>query len=170
MDKFVEELCNRVKAGEDLDDLEYLRVINTIRNDLEKELKNLSNTNYSNILFKLKVLSMLGKIGGKRTKYLPETVNYFGSTLDTLKQNYTEVINNANIIYYNRSYHNVLNFISQVDELNNYEGLVEDYQDCMTKNLRKGITTFKAPVARKNIVQLENSKQKIKYLSKNIVQ
>lgn len=161
----VKELENKLMSGEELDDLDYLRIINVRKNIMQENFNVITTSDYSKTLAKLKLLSFIGKLGGKKTKYLPQVANYYGSTLDTLKDNYNEVLTGAEIVGFNRSKTNMITFIEQVKELENYDNLIDNFEREFTKKLNKGFKTFHAPVCMEEMFELDDSSSKIKTLS-----
>ncbi len=163
--QIIKDLEEKLIAGESLDDLEYLRIINYRRNIMKEDLDNINNSNYFITFAKLKVLTLLGKLGGKKTKFLPDIATYYGSTLNNLKDNYNEVLNGADIVTFNRTKTNMVTFLGQVKELQNYDNLLDKFEGEFTKKLNKGLKTFRAPVCLEEMIALDESQEKIKTLS-----
>lgn len=163
----VSSLTRRLKENEELTDKEYNALIRYHRFNLLEELDTINNTDFKSTFSYLSKYILIGKKVEFEAEYLLKSVLYLCSTYNQTKINHLMALNGSETASAHLSRYNVLNFVRQREEVDNYGYLLDDFGNKLLSTLEdKNVFLFSENILGEEINKLEESKEKIKIYNK----
>lgn len=163
----LDKLEERVLSGKKLSVDEYKMIIRRKKVHLRSQLNMLNCYDYSNSIMDYYLEAITSDIVGD-TKYLGSVCRYMMANLYQARNNRKLVLDDIEKMEKSGNFDNMIDLIYQYDEILNYDKLVVNLDNKVTNNAINNINTFNDPDCIKDeLIKLEESKYKIKKLSKN---
>ncbi len=164
----VSDLTRKLKNNEELSDKEYNALIKFHRFNLLEELDVINNTDFKKTFGYLAGYMAIGKRIEFEAEYLLSSILYLCSTYNQTKINHIIALNGSNTASANLNRYNVLNFVRQREEADNYGYLLDNFGNKLINDLQNhDLFKYSENILEDDIEKLENSKEKIKIYSKN---
>ena len=125
IDKEMLELVKKIKSGEELLDDDYKRIITYEHSLLENDLERLSYNSMGNF-FNYMNLALTGEKMIEIAPYLPRSCQYMLAALSYNMNNYLLGLDNSLTASKRLCRYNTLNYVREVDEIFNYDDLMND--------------------------------------------
>ena len=158
-----EELLERLKSGETLSDDELEDIIcevvfETIDNSnlVEKEGKNARG-------IKVSLLTLVGKMGGRQTKFLPFALDYRKKAALYNQDNYDRVLDRAKLEV---NTENVLLLVHQLEAANRYRDGYRTLDAEIEESIDDGLGSFRSFVGMETMISMDKERDNVLRLTR----
>lgn len=158
-----EELLERLKSGETLSDDELEDIIcevvfETIDNSnlVEKEGKNAKG-------IKVSLLTLVGKMGGRQTKFLPFALDYRKKAALYNQDNYDRVLDATKVAV---NTENVLLLVHQLEAANRYRDGYRTLDAEIEESIDDGLGSFRSIVGMETMISMDKERDNVLRLTR----
>ena len=160
------ELLNKLKknqelTGEEMEDILYHVLFKAADNSLDAEMAAREAVGP-----RVAFYTIIGKICGRQTKFLPFALQYRREAAETRKDNYDQVFEGFKITSMDICSQNLKTLVRQLDEADRYSAAYDLLSDEIEENIEDGLASFAGFVGMENMEKLEEQRAKVIKLSK----
>ena len=161
-------LENKIRNNESLSEKEYAEILSCRRYQFISSLYELENYE-EEILKDCSYISTVGYLMGMDKRFLLLSQGYYIYALNQAKNNYMNIIDITEQLSGNVSKFNMINFLRQYDEIQNYNTILNELDfHIMSAVIENDIQSY-YKVITQNMNNLENSKEKLKIFQKKYI-